>query len=299
MKHRTYVLFVIISILFLSLGCIGSSNETTTATPTATAPPTTLAPTTPAPTTPASTWSAPTLKTATIGEEISIGSHSIVISDVSDILFSNESLQYGFFVNPENNGPNFCVVVGVIAPVSDIVSGSMMLTRIGSTFLALRDLDPSKALIIDESVTEDIKKNYNLILIGGPKINLISQELSDLGLTTNEYWDSSKGDIVFLPNPFSYDNDIYIVAGSSSENTNFAAIEFCEKLQNMGASEGKILLTVDGEEYIIRPYNSSTNQTSENTPTEIRLDDLIVKVDSIKIGSEGAYFVDIVMQVYG
>ncbi|MBN1785474.1 MAG: S-layer protein [Candidatus Methanofastidiosa archaeon] len=84
------------------------------------------------------------------------------------------------------------------------------------------DIDSSNLAIRDVQVNVDIKSDYNLILVGGPVVNSMVNELIILGITTMEYWTSSYGEYVVFNDAFVNGKDVIVVAGRDRDATNKA-----------------------------------------------------------------------------
>ncbi|MHC1605594.1 MAG: S-layer protein [Candidatus Methanofastidiosia archaeon] len=129
-----------------------------------------------------------------------------------------------FFVDPETGAPNILIVVGSKAAAADVVSAAMISAQVGATFFRDNPVDPEELVVLDESITDEMKE-YNLLLVGGPIANDIVNELVDLGLTTVEYWEASPGETAIFHDVFVEGKDVCVVAGSDRVATYSAALE--------------------------------------------------------------------------
>ena len=96
-------------------------------------------------------------------------------------------------------------------------------------------------LIYDDEIEESHKKNYNLILVGGPSppcgktdpANKITYELVEKGIVKEEYWitdNGSKKGFIYFKDPWGYGKDVIVVAGSDREYTYITGEELIEIL---------------------------------------------------------------------
>jgi hypothetical protein len=77
-------------------------------------------------------------------------------------------------------------------------------------------------LVADTAVTDDDKDDYNLLVFGGPRANLIASQLVTLGMSVVD-WDNSPGEIEVIEDAFSVGNDVAIIAGATRTETAAAA----------------------------------------------------------------------------
>lgn len=85
---------------------------------------------------------------------------------------------------------------------------------------------------LDTEVTSEDKANYNLILIGGPKVNLLVKELEGAGKLPVDISAAPPGEgfLIFLEDPWGTGMDVLIVAGSDREGTRKAVLELLRLL---------------------------------------------------------------------
>ncbi len=85
-----------------------------------------------------------------------------------------------------------------------------------------REIEPSSLVRLASEVTEEELRKYNLILVGGPVVNVFTRKLVEMNLSQVE-WSKSRGEWELLGDPFGYGKDVLIVAGKDRERTSFAA----------------------------------------------------------------------------
>ena len=96
-------------------------------------------------------------------------------------------------------------------------------------------------VLYDDEIEESHKKNYNLILVGGPSppcgktdpANKITYELVEKGIVKEEYWitgNGSKKGFTYFKDPWGYGKDVIVVAGSDREYTYITGEELIEIL---------------------------------------------------------------------
>ncbi len=85
---------------------------------------------------------------------------------------------------------------------------------------------------VDSEVTEDDKKEYNIILVGGPIVNELVSELEAKGKLTVDYTKlgAGNGAIEVIHDAFSQNKDALIVAGSDRVGTMYAAKKLIESI---------------------------------------------------------------------
>jgi len=85
-------------------------------------------------------------------------------------------------------------------------------------------------VLYDDQIEESHKKNYNLISVGGPcppcgknnPANKITYELVEKGVSQKEYWITGRGSkegFTYFKDPWGYEKDVVVVAGSDREFT--------------------------------------------------------------------------------
>lgn len=123
------------------------------------------------------------------------------------------------------------IVVGANtpAPAMDGLSASLIAGKIG-TMAFKEERSGFKVVLshltyLDTEVTNDTKKWYNLILIGGPVANSLSKEVFDKMeiKITNDYPGPGNGVVQLIKDPFGYGKDVLVIAGSDRNGTLEAA----------------------------------------------------------------------------
>ena len=96
-------------------------------------------------------------------------------------------------------------------------------------------------VLYDDEIEESHKKNYNLILVGGPSppcgktdpANKITYELVEKGIVKEEYWitdNGSKKGFTYFKDPWGYGKDVIVIAGNDREYTYITGEELIEIL---------------------------------------------------------------------
>jgi hypothetical protein len=80
------------------------------------------------------------------------------------------------------------------------------------------DLD----IIRDAEVTQEVRKNYNLILMGGPVANFLTWDFVDRNWSKVD-WSQSPGEVEVVDDPYGFNRDVIIVAGKDRKSTRKAA----------------------------------------------------------------------------
>ncbi|MFQ6051832.1 MAG: S-layer protein [Candidatus Hydrothermarchaeota archaeon] len=155
----------------------------------------------------------------------------------------------------ENYSLNSLVVVGSKSPALDVVSACDIASALGSltvpyvetsypeesfeymnVVITLVKTEITKEISLlktpisrlDTELTPEDFENYNLILVGGPKVNILVHELQEEGKLpfniTAEKPGPGKGAVMFLDNPYGTGKDVLIVAGSDREGTREASL---------------------------------------------------------------------------
>ncbi|MFB6214096.1 MAG: S-layer protein, partial [Candidatus Nanohaloarchaea archaeon] len=105
---------------------------------------------------------------------------------------------------------------------------------------------PDVGALDSDSNIGQLKNNRNLILVGGPVVNSLVQELADAGKTqaASEYSDG-QAIVQQIDNAFSQGNDALVVAGQSGQDTREAAnfLANYESNQDRMAGTDKVTLT--------------------------------------------------------
>ncbi|KYC45143.1 MAG: S-layer protein precursor [Candidatus Methanofastidiosum methylothiophilum] len=83
--------------------------------------------------------------------------------------------------------------------------------------------EPQKLITTDQALTENVARNNNLILVGGPVANRLVAGLVQRGQSRVD-WYTSPGDIEYIPNGL-YGRDVIIVAGADREKTRAAVLK--------------------------------------------------------------------------
>ncbi|MEN6378588.1 MAG: S-layer protein [Methanofastidiosum sp.] len=132
-----------------------------------------------------------------------------------------------FFVDTTNGQPQSIIVVGKNAASMDSISGSLIITKIQAEayyedpskgLFRVNIWDREKLITYDELLMEDVAKNNNLILVGGPVANRLVANLVREGKSKVD-WYTSQGDIEYIPNGLYPGRDVVIVAGADREKT--------------------------------------------------------------------------------
>jgi hypothetical protein len=119
-------------------------------------------------------------------------------------------------------GPRHLTRVYITEVTDTVVRFTFQFMKIMETEVeGAADVQPSSLLRLANEVT-DTDMTYNLILIGGPDVNLFTREIVEMGLST-VVWSESAGEWEYIINPFGYSRDVLIVAGKDRESTSFAA----------------------------------------------------------------------------
>ncbi|MDY1590963.1 MAG: S-layer protein [Methanofastidiosum sp.] len=138
-----------------------------------------------------------------------------------------------FFVDTTNGQPQSIIVVGKNAASMDSISGSLIITKIQAEayyedpskgLFRVNIWDREKLITYDELLMEDVAKNNNLILVGGPVANKLVAGLVQRGISKID-WYSSQGDIEYIPNGLYPGCDVIIVAGADREKTRTAVLQ--------------------------------------------------------------------------
>jgi len=159
----------------------------------------------------------------------------VLVSAIAWALNRNEEKTLGtpkdlkdFFVNSQGN-PAVIIVVGENAPAAD-VTGALWIAE--SVEILCKEkgvaIDPETLIINDNEVTEEMKNEYNIVLVGGPE--LIGPEMMDYYLgtqvirnpLTKELCDMKhitvdRSNYLYVPNAFVKGKDAIIVAGEGNE----------------------------------------------------------------------------------
>ncbi len=111
------------------------------------------------------------------------------------------------------------IVYGKNAPAKDFESTQLLKPYIEGI------AKTSVPVITDEEVTQEDKQNYNLILVGGPVANKITNEIiGKMDIQVSNYnpgWE--KGVINRVDNAFGTGTDVIVIAGSDREGTDISA----------------------------------------------------------------------------
>ena len=142
-------------------------------------------------------------------------------------IFGSSKIPDTFFVDPTTENVHVKIVVGENAALEDGLTASQLKSSLSDKI----DVE----IIKDSEVTEEIMKNYNLILIGGPKppcgreepANEIVTDLVD-SKASHVNWETSSGEWELIEDPWGFGMDVIIVAGKDREATQKAV----EKLIN-------------------------------------------------------------------
>jgi hypothetical protein len=77
-------------------------------------------------------------------------------------------------------------------------------------------------IIRDADVTQEVRANYNLILMGGPVANFLTWDFVDRNWSKVD-WASSHGEVEVVDDPYGFNRDVIIVAGKDRKSTRKAA----------------------------------------------------------------------------
>jgi hypothetical protein len=120
-------------------------------------------------------------------------------------------------------GPRHLARIEIVEITDSNVTCLFQLMKIVETDVKGKaDVEPSSLLRLASEVTDDDFTRYNLILIGGPDVNLFTKKTVELNLSQIA-WSESRGEWELIENPFGYGRDILIVAGKDREKTKYAA----------------------------------------------------------------------------
>jgi len=167
---------------------------------------------------------------------INVGKITFRVKRCEDIsLAKGEKFRLPFEGNPS-------AVIGM----TDLEVGSILLDIDGETYTVAEDepiklevarpVDiPETITLLDSEVTPEITNRYNLILVGGPKVNDLVYALRTLGKSTVAYEELGPGNgaIEWIEDAFVEGKDVLIVAGYDREGTRAAAIELIRKLEEL------------------------------------------------------------------
>ena len=137
-----------------------------------------------------------------------------------------------FFVNTADGQPQSIIVVGKNAASMDSISGGLIITKIQAEayyedpsrgMFRVNIWDREKLITTDEALTENVARNNNLILVGGPVANRLVAGLVQRGQSRFD-WYTSPGEIEYVPNGL-YGRDVIIVAGADREKTRAAVLK--------------------------------------------------------------------------
>ncbi|MBU6998024.1 MAG: hypothetical protein HXS41_12295 [Theionarchaea archaeon] len=119
-----------------------------------------------------------------------------------------------FFLNAEGT-PAFVIVVGENCPSLDIVFASSIATKVGFSSGELADIRIVDIVKFDEEVTEEDKKQLNLILIGTSETNTLIREISESGvhphLEVGNPEDSDGSHYMFFKDPYGYGTHVLVI----------------------------------------------------------------------------------------
>jgi hypothetical protein len=98
------------------------------------------------------------------------------------------------------------------------------------------DIDETELVKLDIEIDSLDKQNFNLVLIGGPVANQLSNELEDLGIAPDDgspvdwMYTSLEGDFKLYSDPYGTGKDVLMVAGADRDATRAAAERLISKL---------------------------------------------------------------------
>jgi len=133
-----------------------------------------------------------------------------------------------------NGVPMFRVVVGAYAAPEDYEAAIWITQSILKEIFNDKEylITYNQYILVDNNISTDIKKDHNLILIGGPVANTIVKELVQLSYTSFEKWDLSLGDIAYIKNIYGIDRHVLIVAGKDREATQEIAWNYSSNIED-------------------------------------------------------------------
>jgi hypothetical protein len=118
-----------------------------------------------------------------------------------------------FFLDKEGN-PAFIIVVGEDCPSVDIIFASSVATKIGMSSDEYLDVEIVDVIKLDEEVSEEDKKQHNMILVGTPESNTIIQDLLQLGVQPNFEQgekDTEDAHYMFFIDPWGYNTHVLVI----------------------------------------------------------------------------------------
>ncbi|MBU6997936.1 MAG: S-layer protein [Theionarchaea archaeon] len=85
-----------------------------------------------------------------------------------------------------------------------------------------RIVEPSSLVCLARDVTQEEFRHKNLVLVGGPAVNVHTRRLVEAGVS-QILWSTSEGEWELIRDAFGFGNDVLIVAGKDRKATKFAS----------------------------------------------------------------------------
>lgn len=187
------------------------------------------------------TWSdnAGNTGTFTYGQSILVTNLRFITTDTNTLkIYIAQNQNPLNIVNPEFNrnviiSPDFSIEIldnngnspGLYNPGGNLRFNSIFRTEQPGAFqqVKVNIWEPEKLITNDETLLENVAKNNNIVLVGGPVANNIVAGLVQRGKSKID-WYSSQGDIEFIKDGLYPGRDVIIVAGADREKTRDAVL---------------------------------------------------------------------------
>lgn len=91
-------------------------------------------------------------------------------------------------------------------------------------------IEPTSLLRLASEITKRDLQTFNVLLVGGPAVNVYTEHIVSMGLSQVD-WKKSAGEWELIINPFGYGNNALIVAGKDRKATSFVAKKLYYALQ--------------------------------------------------------------------
>ncbi|MBU7014830.1 MAG: hypothetical protein HXS43_08370 [Theionarchaea archaeon] len=119
-----------------------------------------------------------------------------------------------FFLDKEG-APAFIIVVGEDCPSMDIVFASSVARKVGFSSGELADVRILDIVKLDEEITEEEQKQFNLILIGNSETNTLIQEIVQSGKHPDLEVGNPESDegshYMFFKDPYGYGTGVLVI----------------------------------------------------------------------------------------